>query len=76
MSEYQELEFLEGVFTDLRIKVEALLVLVKDGLCGDELNMHSIKYLEGQVAAYNRCISIAKDSLSLSSHNKTHDKDM
>ncbi|WP_267247404.1 hypothetical protein [Streptococcus sp. Marseille-Q5986] len=74
MSEYQELEFLEGVFTDLRIKVEALLVLVKDGLCGDELNMHSIKYLEGQVVAYNKCISIVKDSLS--SHNKTHNKEV
>lgn len=74
MAEYQELEFLEGMFTDLRIKVEALLVLMKDGLCGDELNMHSIKYLEGQVAAYNRCISIVKDSLYF--HNKTHDKDM
>lgn len=74
MSEYQELVFLEEVFTDLCTKVEVLLVLVKDGLCGDELNMHSIKYLEGQVAAYNKCISIVKDSLS--SNNKTYDKDM
>lgn len=74
MSEYQELVFLEEVFTDLRTKVEALLVLVKEDLCDTELNTHNITFLKGQVTAYTRCISIVKDSLS--SNNKIYNKDM